>query len=209
MFRSVFISWLSFLVFLSYSPNLKAETAPTPTAKVTLQDLSIFNARVPEAQFDETLAHARAEKLHKHKKWAHHTTGLMLLTAALGVWGKKEIDDEREKRNGVKSTDDAKKLTPHMFMAFTTLASYGTTAYYSLSAPRPDNMQDEPARIWHKRLAYIHGPAMLLSPFIGMLAFKKYHDGQDPSGIAKLHRPIMWTGFAAYMAAFSTMTFTF
>jgi hypothetical protein len=171
--------------------------------KIELKDIGIFNAKVPEKNFSDDLVDARIHKLEHHKKMGHITMGLMVASFVSAVLGKHQIDDERSKRGGIKSGDDAGKMNLHMGIAALTTASYFTTAYFSLSAPKSDEMEDEPARKWHKGLAWVHGTAMVLAPILGYLAFKDYHDGEDPSGLAKLHRPIMMVGFAAFAASYS------
>ncbi len=129
--------------------------------------------------------------------------GLMVASFASAYLGKKKIDDDRAARGGVKSTEDASNMNLHMGISALTLVSYFTTAYFSLSAPKPDDFAQTSARSWHTGLAWIHGSAMVLAPVLGYLAFKDYHDGKDPSGIAKLHRPLMMVGFGAFAASYS------
>jgi hypothetical protein len=96
-----------------------------------------------------------------------------------------------------------------MGLAVTSLVSYYATAYYSLSAPKPEGMVDEKSRQWHKGLAWIHGTAMVLAPVLGLMALKDYHDGKDPTGIAKVHKPLMILGYAAFAASFTIATLEF
>jgi hypothetical protein len=197
------------LIALFFLLSLMATTyAAEETKVITLKEVGVFKASVPDDQFGPEFAESRATKLHHHKKMGQVTMGLMTATFISALWSKHEVDDARAKRGG-NSTDDASKYNLHMGLALTTLVSYYATAYYSLSAPKPEGMSDEKARKWHKGLAWIHGTAMVLAPVLGVLALKDYHDGNDPEGIAKLHKPVMMAGFAAFAAAFTIATFEF
>jgi hypothetical protein len=175
----------------------------TEKQKFDLKELSIFNATVPDKEFTAQVADKRSHMLDHHEKMGHITMGLMAATVATAIIGAHKIKDERSKRGGLKSKDDASKLNLHMGLAVASLASYFTTAYFSLSAPKPEGMEDETSRLWHKRLAWIHGASMILAPVLGYFAFKDYHDGKDPSGISKLHKPLMFVGVAAFAASYS------
>jgi cytochrome bd-type quinol oxidase subunit 2 len=198
------------VIALLFLLSLMVTTYAAEAAKViTLKDVGVFKASVPDDQFGPEFAESRATKLHHHKKMGQVTMGLMTATFLTALWSKHEVDDARAKRGGQSSTDDANKYNLHMGLALTTLVSYYATAYYSLSAPKPQGMVDEKARNWHKGLAWVHGTAMVLAPVLGLLALKDYHDGKNPEGIAKLHKPVMMAGFAAFAAAFTIATLEF
>lgn len=171
--------------------------------EVKLSDVGIFHSRVPSEQFTDAMFEKRTHMLEHHKMMGHITMGLMVASFASAFIGRKKIDDDRASRGGLKSADDASNMNLHMGIAAATLASYFTTAYFSLGAPKPDDFEDSSARKWHKGLAWIHGSAMVLAPVLGFLAFKDYHNGKDPSGLAKLHRPLMMLGFGAFTASYA------
>ena len=167
-----------------------------------LQDLALPSAQNSAAEFTDQQLERRIVMLERHKMMGHVTMGLMLASFASALWGVKKIDDDRAARGGLKSKDDASNMNLHLGISALTLASYYTTAYYALAAPKPADFEDSAARHAHKGLAWIHGTAMVLAPILGLLAFKDYHDGKDPSGLAKLHRPVMMAGFGAFAAAY-------
>lgn len=171
--------------------------------EVELSDIGIFNATVPADKFTDSMLELRTHKLEHHKMMGHVTMGLMAASFITAIIGRKGIDDDRAARGGGKSTKDASNMNLHMGVSALTLASYFTTAYFSLSAPKPSDFESSTARHWHKGLAWIHGTAMVLAPVLGYLAFKDYHDGKDPSGLAKLHRPLMMAGFGAFAASYT------
>lgn len=177
--------------------------------KIELKDLSLFNPYVPVEQFNEEMANARVSKLRNHKVMTHVTFAFMLLAGATAMIARNQIEDDRAMRGGAKSGSDASNLNLHMALGGATLASYYTAAYMSLSAPKPKGVEDAKKVSWHKRLAWIHGPAMIAAPFLGLLAYKNYKDGKDPEGLGKLHRPVMWAGVAAYTVSFTLMSMDF
>lgn len=187
----------SFLVLLCL-----ASTDTFASSKLEMSELGLFNAIVPEKEWTTEMNDLRSHKLEHHKKMGHITLGLMTATFASAVWAKHEVDNARASRGGLARPGDASKYHLHMGLAAASLISYFTTAYFSLSAPKPDNYPESPARAWHKGLAWIHGPAMILAPILGFLAFKDIHDGGDPSGLGKLHKPVMMAGFAAFAASY-------
>jgi hypothetical protein len=193
--KKIFVYMTLFCLCLNLS-------AKENSKKIELKDIGLFSPYVPEDDFTNEIAEKRVEMLEEHKKYGHMTMGFMLASFASALWGVHKIDDARDKRGG-KSENDAKRLDIHMGLSLLTMASYFTTAYYGMAAPKPREMQNSSARMWHKELAWIHGTAMVLAPILGFLAFQDYHDGKDPEGIAKLHKPIMMAGFAAFAASYS------
>lgn len=185
-----------FLVFTVLNSSVFAN------ADLELKDIGLFNAVVPEKDYNPKINDLRIHKLEHHKKMGHITLGLMTATFATAVLAKHNVDQKRADRGGLMRPGDASEYHLHMGLAAASLISYFTTAYFSLSAPKPENYPETPARAWHKALAWIHGPAMVLAPILGFLAFKDIHDGGDPSGVAKLHRPVMMLGFAAFAASY-------
>lgn len=198
------------LAFLSplISQGEEIKNGPPTIPEITFQDLSIFNARVPSKQFSAELSEKRAHLLHHHKMFGHITMGLMTATVAAAIYGSHEMKDRR-KKNGHHSSSDVKDMHLHMGLAGVSLASYFTTAYMAWRAPRPEEQQDENARSWHKGLAYIHVPSMILAPILGILAMKDIHDGHGPDGIAKLHRPLMFLGYGAFVGSYLSMNLKF
>lgn len=194
---------MKYLIFvmLVFSNSLFAQT------DIQLKDLGLFNPYVTEDQFSKKIAEARVHKLHAHKHLGYLTLTLATASAVTAIMAKKEVDKDRAARGGAKASSDAKNFDLHMALGAATLVSYYTTAYYSLSAPKIKNTEDDKKRKIHKHLAYIHGTAFVLAPVLGLMAYKDYDKGQDPSGAAKLHRPVMLTGIAALVSAFATITF--
>lgn len=173
---------------------------------VEFKDLSIINAQVDEKDFSDDLAQKRLDYLDRHKKWGHITMGLMTATVLTGILSRHYMGPDKQ-RTRQEKTHRSKKFIYHMSLGTLTTASYLTTAYQALRAPKISQWEDSTQKSWHKALAYIHLPAMILSPILGALAFKDYHNGQNPKGIAKLHRPITLLGSLAFLGSYLVIQF--
>lgn len=75
----------------------------------------------------------------------------------------------------------------HMYLGMATGVSYLATAYYSLNAPKPKSIKDQWRMKWHKGLAWVHFPLMLLVPYLGY-QYKKHEDRhQAHNSLEKQH----------------------
>lgn len=89
---------------------------------------------------------------------------------------------------------------------------YMTAASFALLAPELNDNQEKNVSNnvkWHKRLAWIHVPALIIGPILGIIANNDYKHGKKPGGLAKLHAPLVTAGFIAYALSASLMTFEF
>jgi hypothetical protein len=163
--------------------------------------LSLFDLRIPESEYTKEMEDSREKKLHAHPHLGFLTLGLAALAGVTAVIATNKVKKARDGRNGTYDSSDGDKFNTHALMAGLTLASYLTTAYFSISAPKSDAMEDLDSVKWHKRLAYIHVPAMIIGPILGLKAIDDYKKGKNPSGIAKLHKPVMALGLAALIGA--------
>jgi hypothetical protein len=86
----------------------------------------------------------------------------------------------------------------HAALGGVTAGLYFTTAYYSIFAPKvPGTPTRGPIRL-HKAMAWIHGPGMVLTPILGILAFQQKSDGEKIHGIASAHVPVASVTAIAY-----------
>jgi hypothetical protein len=97
----------------------------------------------------------------------------------------------------------------HMYLGMATGLLYFTTAYYSLAAPKPNGIKDRGNIKWHKRLAWIHFPAMILTPILGYIYKKNQDAGRKSSGLVKEHPTIAAIGFGAFALSAALMTIEF
>jgi hypothetical protein len=62
---------------------------------------------------------------------------------------------------------------------------------------------------WHKALAWIHFPAMVLAPILGYMYKKNEEDGKKSSSLVKQHPTIAGIGFGAFALSAALMTIEF
>lgn len=194
-----FIKIVIFLSMLITTAGAK-DKITTATNPIQLQDIGIhFDPKTLSDKEANFLYNERASKLELHPKMGKITAGLMLasfLTAQMA----------RAKRGNINNAGNG-ALKIHKNLSYFTAISYYTTAYLSLSAPKPIDFEDDSQRIWHKRLAYIHFPIMILAPIIGTIAYNQIQKNGKVSGIGKLQRPMMYIGSAAFLSAYLVMDF--
>lgn len=165
------------------------------------KELTLFDLRIPENEYTSDMQDVRLKKLETHEHMGKITLGLAAVSVLTAVIAKRNVNRDRNSRRGRKDPSDADNFNIHMASVGLTLASYFTTAYFSISAPKADVMEDIDSVKWHKRLAYVHMSAMVIGPILGLKAISDYRQGRNPSGIAKLHRPLMLLGVAALAGA--------
>ncbi len=92
-------------------------------------------------------------------------------------------------------------LDTHMALGSLTSGLYWTTAYFAIFAPRVPGVQKRGAIRVHEALAWIHGPGMILTPILAVMAYNQESSGEKVHGIASLHGPVAVTTAVAYGAA--------
>jgi hypothetical protein len=165
------------------------------------EKVSLFDLRIADKDYSEELNNKRIHHLKAHRHAAHATLALAVASFATAFIAKKNVDDDRSARGGRMDASDADNFNLHLITAGVTLASYFTTAYFGITAPKAQSMEDTEQIKWHKRLAFIHMPAMIIGPLFALKAHNDYKRGHNPTGVGKLHRPIMMLGIAALAGA--------
>ncbi len=97
----------------------------------------------------------------------------------------------------------------HLYLGMTTGVLYMTTAYYSLTAPKPMGVIDRGRIKWHKGLAWVHFPLMILVPYLGYMYKKHEEDGDSHSSLEKQHSALagVLVGTFAVSAALMVVEF--
>jgi hypothetical protein len=97
----------------------------------------------------------------------------------------------------------------HGALGLATVGLYAATAYYAIEAPKlPGTVDKGPIKV-HKALAWIHGPGMILTPILGMMAYEQRNSGQKVHGIAAAHGGVATVTFVSYMAAICSVSIKF
>ena len=95
----------------------------------------------------------------------------------------------------------AANLDFHVALGGLTTGLYFTTAYYSIFAPKIPGVKPKGAIRLHRNLEWVHGPGMLLTPLLGIMAYKQENAGEKVHGIASYHGTVAYVTAAAYGAS--------
>jgi hypothetical protein len=109
---------------------------------------------------------------------------------------------------GGKSTSSSDRYL-HLALGSVTGDLYFMSAYYAIRAPRIPGTQARGQIRFHKALAWIHGPGMVLTPILGAIAFDQKSKGEKVHGIASAHGPVAIVTAAAYGAAILSVSIKF
>lgn len=178
-----------FLVFISI---IFMMTNFQVRAEVSLGDLGLTESEVkltPKQVQDQKILEQRHGMLKTHEVLGLTTLGVMAAALFTG--------------NSGLSSDT------HMYLGMASGVLYFTTAYYSFAAPKPAAIVDRGNIVWHKRLAWIHFPAMVLAPVLGYIYKKNEEDGKSSSSLVKQHSAVAGIGFGAFALSAALMTIEF
>ena len=133
-----------------------------------------------------------------HMLKVHQTLGLitaipMVATLITGPEAK------AKGKNGQTITEPtAANLDFHMALGGLTTGLYFATAYYSIFAPKIPGVKPKGAIRLHRDLEWIHGTGMILTPLLGIMAYKQENAGEKVHGIASYHGTAAYVTAAAY-----------
>jgi hypothetical protein len=155
---------------------------------LSLEDLGFSAAQTQGNAQDQARLDKRSHMLKIHQRIGLIDTAPLLATVILGTGA------------GGKSTSSTDRFA-HVALGGVTGDLYFLSAYYAIRAPKiPGTETRGPIRL-HKALAWIHGPGMILTPILGILAYDQKSNGEKVHGIASAHGPVAIVTAAAYGAA--------
>jgi len=167
------------------NPTAPPSNAPAPPS---LQDLGISAQQAQGNAQDQARLDKRSHMLKIHQRIGLIDTAPLLATVILGTGA------------GGKSTSSTDRFA-HVALGGVTGDLYFLSAYYAIRAPKiPGTETRGPIRL-HKALAWIHGPGMILTPILGILAYDQKSNGEKVHGIASAHGPVAIVTAAAYGAS--------
>ena len=176
---------LFFIIFafssLAHSQNKKS----TPT----IEDLGFEKDNTREQEELQKQLQERRVYLREHQFW-----GLL----SLGGLGATILTGEADKIPNA-----------HFALGMATAATYGFSAYFALKAPVPNSFVSRGMSLWHRRLAWVHGVGMILTPILGYLYAEKLEKSQPPNGLTKNHTEIAGVTAAALLASVISVSFEF
>lgn len=141
---------------------------------LSLQSLGFSKAQTQSNRKEQALLNKRSHMLQIHQKLGLITAIPMVATliAATQAGG----------RHGSPTARDV-----HMGLGAATAGLYWATAYYAIFAPRVPGVKTRGPIRFHEAMAWIHGPGMILTPILGILAEEQRNKGERVHGIAKYH----------------------
>lgn len=169
---------------------------PPQSGEPTLQSLGFPTSVTSSNPKEQALLNKRTHMLKVHQTLGLITTIPMVATLFTGPLAK-----AKGKNGQVITEPTPANLDFHIALGGLTTALYWTTAYYAIFAPRLPGVTKHGAIRVHEALAWIHGPGMILTPILGIMAYKQENDGEKVHGVASFHGPVAYTTAAAYGAA--------
>ena len=165
----------------------------------TLADLGISPTQVTGNSLYQAMLDRRSHMLQVHQKLGLITTIPLVATLFTGPGAKGH--------HGMPGPASGRDL--HAALGATTAGLYIATAYFAIRAPKiPGTHAHGPIR-FHKAMAWIHGPGMILTPILGAIAYSQLSNGERIHGIAKYHSDAAIVTAAAYGAAIISVSVKF
>jgi hypothetical protein len=173
-------------------PNAPSSSTTTPS----LSDLGLSPKQIQGNAREQALLDKRTHMLKIHQRMGLITTIPLIVTVATSL------------NAGGKSTSSASRDL-HTALGGLTGDLYGITAYYAIRAPRVPGTEARGPIRFHKAMAWIHGPGMILTPILGVMAFDQKNRGEKVHGIASAHGPVAIVTAGAFGAALVSVSLKF
>ena len=178
------------------APTNNAPNAPPSNKAPSLEDLGFSPTETKSNPKEQALLDKRTRMLKIHQRLGLITT-IPMIAALVTSSDVGETNSSNTNR------------TVHMILGSATADFYFTSAYFAIRAPRvPGTKSRGPIR-FHKAMAWIHGPGMILTPMLGALAYSQKNKGDDVRGIAKAHGPVAIVTAGAFAAALLSVSLKF
>ena len=98
----------------------------------------------------------------------------------------------------------------HVGLGTAAAAMYLATAYFAVRAPNiPGAGPKKGATRIHRALAFVHYPAMILTPIAGFAAKRQLERGQDAHSLGAQHATIATTAAVSFLLAMGVMVINF
>lgn len=178
-------------------PNAPSASASSSSkTEPSLEDLGFSKAETQSNAAQQALLDKRTHMLKIHQRMGLITTIPLIATVitSLNAGGKSE---------GTASRD------LHVALGSLTGDLYGITAWYAIRAPRIAGTESRGPIRFHKAMAWIHGPGMILTPILGAMAFSQKNNGEKVHGIAAAHGPVAIVTAGAFGAALLSVSLKF
>jgi hypothetical protein len=173
-------------------PNAPSSSTTAPS----LSDLGLSPEQTQGNAREQALLDKRTHMLKIHQRMGLITTIPLIVTVATSL------------NAGGKNTSTASRDL-HAALGGLTGDLYGITAYYAIRAPRVPGTETRGPIRFHKAMAWIHGPGMILTPILGIMAFDQKNKGEKVHGIASAHGPVAIVTAGAFGAALLSVSVKF
>jgi hypothetical protein len=173
-------------------PNAPSSSKTSPS----IEDLGFPSAETQGNAKQQALLDKRTHYLKIHQRMGLITTIPLIATVitSAGAGGKSESSTDR---------------TVHMVLGAVSSDLYFTTAYFAIRAPRVPGTETRGPIKFHKAMAWIHGPGMILTPILGAMAYSQKSNGEKVHGIAAAHGPVAIVTASAFGAALLSVSLKF
>ncbi len=179
----------------SSAAQSKQQPPELPNAP-SLADLGITPQQTQGNPRLQALLDKRTHMLKVHQRLGLITAVPMIAALITGPQAK------AKGKNGQTITEPTPaNLDFHIALGGLTTGLYWTTAYYAAFAPKVPGVEPKGAIRLHRDLEWIHGPGMLLTPILGIMAYKQENAGEKVHGIASEHGAVAYVTAAAYGAS--------
>lgn len=170
--------------------------APSSSRAPSLSDLGLTPEQTRGNPREQALLDKRTHMLKIHQRMGLITTIPLIATVILGpgAGGKSEGTATRDL---------------HVALGGLTGDLYGITAYYAIRAPRVPGTKKRGPIKFHEAMAWIHGPGMIATPILGIMAFDQKNNGEKVHGIASAHGPVAIVTAGAFGAALLSVSVKF
>jgi hypothetical protein len=177
----------------------QTESKPESQTEKTEPSLGDLGFPTEQTQPDpkmQALLDKRTHMLKIHQRMGLITTVPLLATLFTSV------------NAGGKNTSNTDRNV-HLILGAVTGDLYGITAYYAIRAPKVPGTQTKGPIRFHKAMAYIHVPGMVLTPILGAMAYSQKNKGEKVHGIASAHGPVAIVTAGAFGAALLSVSIKF
>ncbi len=173
-------------------PNAPSSIKTEPS----LQDLGFPAEQTQANPREQALLDKRTHMLKIHQRMGLITTIPLIATVATSF------------NAGGKNTSTTSRDL-HTALGGLTGDLYFMTAYYAIRAPRVPGTETRGPIRFHKVMAWIHGPGMIATPILGIMAFDQKNKGEKVHGIAQAHGPVAIVTAGAFGAALLSVSVKF
>lgn len=161
---------------------------------LSLNDLGFSQSQVQGNPKEQARLDKRSHMLKIHQSLGLITTIPLAATVISGFF------------SGGKNVTSSSTRDLHVALGSVTAGLYFTSAAYAIFAPKVHGTKTEGPIRWHKALAWIHGPGMILTPIMGEMAFVQRSKGERVHGFAHYHGQVAIVTSVAYGLAIIPVT---